>query len=284
MRAPARARRSWIGAELALVDVGRVDLAAVFHRGGKRQRLAAGAGRRGRGPARRAWRRRTARRAASLRPGFRCSPLRKHGSAWIAGLLASAASRMRKPDRRPPRRLGVKMRELGNDVLALGLERIDAQIERRAARKRRAFRGAFVAEHAHEMRIEPVRIIALDMRAARRRACRSRAPSAPPLSAARAQSARRCTAPRSPRHRGRARGAACQSARRAGAASPISHADGRLPAQRIVNEAGDRGAIGRAGKPMRQAPILERVGRRPPPRLDIGEHLDRRGNSGRRAS
>ncbi len=31
--------------ELALVDVGRVDLAAVFHRGGKRQRLAAGAGR-----------------------------------------------------------------------------------------------------------------------------------------------------------------------------------------------------------------------------------------------
>ena len=56
------------------------------------------------------------------------------------------------------------MFELGQDLFALGLERIDAQIERRPARKRGAFGGAVVAERTRELRIEPFGIIAADMR------------------------------------------------------------------------------------------------------------------------
>ena len=46
------------------------------------------------------------------------------------------------------------------------------------------------------------------------------------------------------------------------------------PAQRVVDQAGDRGAVARAGEAMREAPVLQRVGRRPAARSDIGENLD----------
>ncbi len=56
-----------------------------------------------------------------------------------------------------------------------------------------------------------------------------------------------------------------------------------LAAQRVVEQSRDRGAVAGTGEPVREPPVLERVGRRPPPRLDIGEHLDRGGEpSGRR--
>ena len=57
----------------------------------------------------------------------------------------------------------------------------------------------------------------------------------------------------------------------------------RFAPQRIVHQTGYRCAIRRAGEAMGEAPILERVRRRPPPRLDLGEDLDRgRQTSGRR--
>ena len=56
------------------------------------------------------------------------------------------------------------MRELGQHVLARAGKRIDPQIERRAARQRCAFGRPLVAEDARQIRIEPFRIIALDMR------------------------------------------------------------------------------------------------------------------------
>src|SRR5262249_7545070 len=46
------------------------------------------------------------------------------------------------------------------------------------------------------------------------------------------------------------------------------------PAQRIVNQPRDRRAIGRAGEAVHQAPILERIGGRASPRLDVGDDLD----------
>ena len=69
-----------------------------------------------------------------------------------------------KPDRRPPGRLDVEVRELRYQLLAVGLERIDPQIERRAACQRRALGAAFVAERAGKIRIEPFGIFALDVR------------------------------------------------------------------------------------------------------------------------
>ena len=90
-------------------------------------------------------------------------------------------------------------------LLALGLQRVDAQIERRAARHGGRLRHAIFAEHGRKMRIEPFRIIAGDMAPARRRASARSARRARPRRAAPAQSGRRRTAPRSPRHPCRAR-------------------------------------------------------------------------------
>ena len=71
---------------------------------------------------------------------------------------------MRRPD--GDQRVGSAARcgERVGSLVARGLERVDAQIERRAARERRALRGPLVAEHARKMRIEPFRIVAGDMR------------------------------------------------------------------------------------------------------------------------
>ena len=138
----------------------------------------------------------------------------------------------RKPDaqaeRRPSRRLGMQMRELRQHLFALGLERIDAQVERRAARERGALGGAVFAEDARKMRIEPVGIIAENMR---RRACEPVAGEcrrAPPPSTAQARSASplhsaAISATSSPRSR---RSMPITAAR--GPASPISHADDDL--------------------------------------------------------
>src|SRR5262249_20634456 len=56
----------------------------------------------------------------------------------------------------------------------------------------------------------------------------------------------------------------------------------RAAAQRVVDEAGNRGAIARAGKAMRKPPVLEGIDGRAAARGDIGEHLDRGGQAGGR--
>ena len=73
----------------------------------------------------------------------------------MAGLFASAESRMRMPI--GDHRVGsaFKMRKLGQDFVALALQRVDPEIERRSACKRGPLRGAFVAEDARKMRVEP---------------------------------------------------------------------------------------------------------------------------------
>ena len=53
-----------------------------------------------------------------------------------------------------------------------------------------------------------------------------------------------------------------------------------LAAQRVVYEPGDRRAIPRPGETVREAPILERIGRGPPTLLDVAENLDRCGQAG----
>ena len=67
-----------------------------------------------------------------------------------------------------------------------------------------------------------------------------------------------------------------------GARARIAHQPGRrtLAPQRVVDQAGDRGAVARAGEAARQAPVLERVDRRSAARLDVGEHFDGGGDAG----
>ena len=45
-------------------------------------------------------------------------------------------------------------------------------------------------------------------------------------------------------------------------------------AQRVIDQAGDAGAVAGAGEAVRQAPVLQRVGGRPPARLDVGQNFD----------
>ena len=61
------------------------------------------------------------------------------------------------------------------------------------------------------------------------------------------------------------------SARRVGAHQVGAR---RAPAQRVVNEPGDGGAVAGAGKAMRKAPALERVRRRAALTLKISENFD----------
>ena len=181
-------------------------------------------------------------------------------------------------ERRPARRLGRKMGERGLRLLALGLERVDPQVERRAGGERRAFLRALLAEHAGEMRIEPLRIVAGDM-GRRTIECRRREPR--PLGL---REQRRCEARAigKPRDRVEVEPAfELEHAEEDRARRLLAHEERRrrAPAQRVVDEARDRGAVAGAGEAVGKAPVLERVGGRPMARLDIGEDFDRRGDA-----
>ena len=194
--------------------------------------------------------------------------------------LGVGGERDAQPERRPARRLRREIGERAGGLVAVALERVDAQIERRAARERRALLRPLVAEHAGEMRIEPFRIVAGDMR---RRARRGSRVEPRPLGVGQrraANGARRRRAGRSRRHRACARAAACRARTARGAV--VAHHIGarRAPAQRVVDQAGDRRTVAGAGEAVREPPILERIGGRPPPRLDLGEDLDGGGKTG----
>ena len=185
-------------------------------------------------------------------------------------------------DRRPSRRLGVEMGELRQSFVALAFERIDPQIERRTACERSAFCGPLVAKHARKMRLKPIRVVAqnvgrriseraagerlaLGLRQLLRREARAAAQRRNLLDIETALAMQHAD-----EHRARA-GPTHQPRRR------------RFAAQCIVDQPGNRGAIRRAGEPMRETPILERVGSRTSPRFEVGNHLDRsRKTSGRR--
>ncbi len=178
--------------------------------------------------------------------------------------------------RRPARRLGRKVGERLGRLVAGGLERIGAKIERRAGRQRRALLGPLVAEHAGEIRIEPFRIIAEHMR---RRA--GEIGGGEPAALGVGQRRRRIAAAvGEPRHGVDVEPAlANQHAEQRGARRVFAHQVGRrgAAAQRVIDKARDAGAIAGAGEAVREAPVLQRVGRGPSPRADIGEHFDRRG-------
>src|SRR5262249_14167504 len=131
----------------ALVAVGRMDLPAPLHGGRKRQGLAAGAGA----------------EIDHLLAGFGARAERRNLRALVLHLdksLEKGRLRMDRrtlgiggksdaqPDRRPARGHRLEVGERLDGVLAAALERVDAQVERRAACKRRALGRALLAERA----------------------------------------------------------------------------------------------------------------------------------------
>ena len=133
--------------QLALVDVGGVDLAAVFHRRRQCQRLTAGA----------------SGKIDHLLTGFCTGKNRGKLRAFVLNFdQALAKGRLgvdrrasgigghpdAQPKRRPPRRLDVEMGEIRQHLLALG-ERVDAHIERRGSPAPPG--AALIAKHPREM-------------------------------------------------------------------------------------------------------------------------------------
>ncbi len=246
--------------QLPLVVVGRDQPALALHHRRQRQGLAAGAGA----------------EIDHLLAGFRRRQQRGELRALVlhfngaldeiflgmnAGIAGVGAKLDAQAERRPRRRHGAEMRESTQHLLALGLQGIDAQIERRAACHRRRLGDAVIAKDLRQISIEPFRVIAGDMRRrvfkrsrcqCRTLALRQRLRRKP---AAVAQGGHRVgvDTPLEPEHAEHAR------ARRVVVHDPRARC---APAQHIPDQAGDRGAIARAGIAMRGAPFLQRLRRR----------------------
>ena len=260
------------GREPALVAVGRVDLALVLHDRGERQRLAAGAGAEIDDMLARPRIDQQSRELGALVLHLD-QALDEGGLGMDRRILGVGPEHDAQSERRPARRRRAQMRERGRNPLAIGLERIDAQIERRAAGERRALLRPLRAEHFGEMRVEPFRIVAGDPG---RRACKRGAFERRALgrlerrrrmagTVAQARDRLHVELALQPQH------AEHQVAR------PLpAHEKSRrsLAAERVIDDARDGGAIAGAGETARQAPGLERVGRRPALRLDLGQDLD----------
>jgi hypothetical protein len=158
------------GRQAPLVVVGRIDLAAVLHESCERKCLAAGTGAKIDHVLAGARLRQKSGKLRALVLHLD-PPLDEGGLGMDRRVLGLGAKRNAQAPRRPAGRHGAKMRERGLRARTIRLERIDAQIERRAACERRALGGALLAEHTGKMRIEPLRIIAGNPRRRAGEAC-----------------------------------------------------------------------------------------------------------------
>src|SRR3954463_15756334 len=205
--------------------------------------------------------------------------LNERGLSMDRGILGAGFERNPQPERRPARRHGIEVRKQRRRLVTVALDVVDAQIKRRAARKRRALGGALLAERTGEIRIEPFRVVAshpgrstLEVKhgeprlllGAQRLRCKA-------LAIRQSRDGIGLKLALEPQH-------AEQDRARAGVAHDMDA--GRPPAQRVIDQAGERGAVARAGEAVGEPPVLERFGRRPVPPLYIGDDLDRGGEPG----
>ena len=194
-------------------------------------------------------------------------------------ILGIGLERDAQPERRPARRHGIEVGEQGGRLVAIALDVVDPQIKRRSARKRGTLGGALLAKHAGEIRIEPFRVIAGHPGRRTREIGRRK-----PRQLVRAQRLRRkASAIRQSRDGiGLELALEPQHAEQDRARARVAHDmdAGRTPAQRVIDQARERGTVARAGEPVREPPVLERIARRPVSRFDIGDDLDGGGEPG----
>ena len=177
-----------------------------------------------------------------------------------AGIARVGAELDAQADRRPRRRLHAEMGQRRQHLLAVGLQGVDAQIERRAARHRGRLRHPVIAEHLRQIGIEPFRIVAGDVRGRVVQGSRGQR-----RAFGLGQRLRR--EPAAVAQRGDGVGiepalelqhAQHPRPRRVGVHDPGA---GGAPAQHVPDQARDRGAIAGAGIAMRGAPLLQRLRR-----------------------
>ena len=171
------------------------------------------------------------------------------------------------------------MSERRQHPLAIGLEGVDAQIERRAAGEPRPLLGPLRAEYLGEMWVEPFRIIAGDPgRRARDGGAFARGTLERGTLRGLERGGRMARAVAQARDRLHVELALQPQHAEHQIARLIPAHEGNPPkpcgGARHRGQARDGGAIAGAGELLRQAPRLEGVVGRPPLRLDLAEHLD----------
>ncbi len=171
-------------------------------------------------------------------------------------------------------------RQLLCNLLPLRLQRVDAKVERRALRQRRAFGNPIRAERRFEMRHQPFRQIGAHL-AGRivelggfdmpDRLFGDRLGRVAILGEALVQGAR-IVAP-------------CEDGRPdrevPGRVSAHAPGDRRAAAKRVVDEVADGGAVARPGEAVRHAPVPQRLAGRAVARIDVGQHFRRSGDQAR---
>ena len=181
-----------------------------------------------------------ARRAASPRPAPRRGPSRRPARRTSAGPRPSARPRCAGRPATAASAAASRCASAAQRLVAVGLQRVDAQIDRRALGQRLPLRGRFDAEAFGEGRRQPFGIVAAHMHRARRRGRRRE-----PLALGVGERRRRMALAGEQRRdlldaRARAVASARRSFRARGVASPMQPGRRRLAAQRVVDEAGDR--------------------------------------------
>ena len=261
----------------SFVRIRCVELPAIFHHGGKRERLAARAGAH------------VDHLLAGLGGGEQCGKLR----AFVLHLhyafdegrlgmdrraLGIGVERKAQTEGRPARGHGIEMGKRSADRLPFGFERVDPQIKRRPAGQRRAFGDALLAEHPCKIGIQPLRIIARDPGRSAREISRGKA-----CALVRAQRGRRKAATVGTRGNRIAVELALepQHPEDNRARALVAHDMGTRgpPPQRVVNKAGDRRTVGRTSEAVHKPPILERIACWASPRFDVGDDLNSRGKA-----
>ena len=178
----------------------------------------------------------------------------------MPGLRASAPSSMRRPIADHGVGVRAEMRQPRQNLFAIGLQRVDAQIQRRAARHRGCFGHPVVAEHFCQMRVQPFRIIAGNVRRCIVERARGQRRALGPAQRLRRKSLAVAQigdrlgrhAALEPEHAEHAR------ARRVRVHQPGA---GRPPPQHVPDQACNRRAVARAGIAVRGAPLLQRLRR-----------------------
>jgi hypothetical protein len=181
--------------------------------------------------------------------------------------------------RREGRRRAVQMAERRQRRRAVLLQRVQADVEGRPARQRLQLGQKVVAEETCEVRQHPFGHVARHMERRLREAA-----LVEPRALLRAQRlGREALAGEELRDRGRRQPLLqAQRADQHGAGRLIAHDPGRggAAAERVVDEARDRGPVARAGEAVGEPPILERVGGRSAAGRDVGQDLDGGGAAG----
>ena len=264
--------------EAPRVGVGGIDLAQVLHAGGERERLAAGAG--AQIEDLHAWL-----GAGDERGELRALVLHFHEALDIGGIgrerRRTPVGARRDPDanRRERRLCGSEIAKRGNRRLARDFKEVRAEVDRRPHGERPALVRRVRAETRLELRREPFRKIAQNMR---RRVGQIRGGEARAFGFG---ELRRRVAFAGEQRRNSIDVEAAGLAQRAehfGAGACFAHDPGgrAFLAQRVIDEARNRRAVAGAGEAVREAPVLHRIGRRAATRLDVGQHFDRGGDAG----